>query len=151
MKDGAIGAKGAIGLILLIILKLLLINNLPAAYKSEALLLAPVIGRWSMVLAGYSGKPASADNSLSRMFTIYLGGKELLIATFFAVICSFYLLSYFTFYFLVFSAIITYLLIFYSFAKIQGICGDIIGAVNELNEVGVLLLFLFFGNLLLRI
>jgi len=151
MKDGAIGAKGAIALTLLIIFKLLLINNLSPSLKLEALLLAPVIGRWSMVLVGYSGKPASADNSLSRMFTIHLGKKELLLATFFTVIYSFYLLSYFTFHFLLFSAIITYLLIFYSFSKMQGICGDIIGAVNELNEIGVLLFFLFLENLLLHI
>ena len=55
MKDGAIGSKGAIALILLILLKLLLIYTLHPFYRIEALLLTPVIGRWSMVLAGYFG------------------------------------------------------------------------------------------------
>jgi len=143
MKDGAIGSKGAIALILLILIKLLLIYNIHPFYKIEALLLAPVLGRWSMVLAGYLGKPASSDNTLSQMFSLYLGEKEIIISTILTITYCYYLLSYPSIYFLVFSAFITYLLISYSFSKMQGICGDVIGAVNELTELGVLLLFLF--------
>ncbi len=143
MKDGAIGAKGAIALILLIILKLFVICNISPFFKIEALLVAPVMGRWSMVLAGYLGKPASSDNALSKMFSLYLGEKEIIIATIFTITCSYYLLSYPSIYFLVFSGLITYMLISYSFSKMQGICGDVIGAVNELTEIMVLLIFLF--------
>jgi len=144
MKDGAIGAKGAIALILLILLKYLLLNSLPLSIKMKALLLAPVMGRWSMVLAGYLGKPASTDNTLSQMFSLYLGKTELVLATFFAIVYSFYLLSFYSAYFFILSAGITYLIVSFSFSKMQGICGDVIGAVNELTEVIVLLLFIVF-------
>jgi adenosylcobinamide-GDP ribazoletransferase len=146
MKDGAIGSKGAIALILLILLKLLLIYKLHPFYRIEALLLSPVIGRWSMVLAGYFGKPASSDNSLSQMFTLYLGEKEIILATIITISYGYYLLSYYSLYFLVLSGFITYLLISYSSSKMQGICGDVIGAVNEISEVSVLFLFFFFYN-----
>jgi adenosylcobinamide-GDP ribazoletransferase len=144
MKDGSIGAKGAIALILLILLKFLLLNRLSVSIRMEALLLAPVIGRWTMVLAGYFGRPASSDNTLSQMFSLYLGKKELLLATLFAIAYSFYLLSYHSAYFFIFSGLITYLIISYSFSKMQGICGDVIGAANEINELVVLLLLSLF-------
>ncbi len=144
MKDGAVGAKGAIALVLLILLKFLLINSLPYSLRIEAFLIAPVIGRWSMVLSGYLGKPASSDNNLSKMFSLYLGKMELILATLFTLVIAFYFLSYQSLYFMVFSAFISYLMVYYSFTKMQGICGDVIGAINELTEVGVLLLFIVF-------
>ena len=144
MKDGAIGAKGAIALILLLLLKILLLNSLPFSIRMEALLLAPVMGRWSMVLAGYLGKPASSDNTLSQMFSLYLGKTELVIATLLAMAYSFYLLSFHSAYFFILSGVVTFLIVSYSISKMQGICGDVIGAVNELTEVSVLLLFIVF-------
>jgi adenosylcobinamide-GDP ribazoletransferase len=146
MKDGAVGAKGAIALILLILLKFLFIITLSNTLRVEAFLLAPVMGRWSMVLAGYLGKPASSDNILSQMFSLYLGKTELIIATIFALLLGFYLLSYQFIYFLIFASFISYLMVQYSFLKMQGICGDVIGAINEITEVSVLLLFCFFHN-----
>jgi len=144
MKDGAVGAKGAIALILLILLKFLLINSLPYSLKMEAFLIAPVMGRWSMVLSGYLGKPASSDNALSKMFSLYLGKMELILATLFTLVIAFYFLSYQSLYFMVFSAFISYLMVYYSFTKMQGICGDVIGAINEIIEVSVLLILLFY-------
>jgi len=147
MKDSAIGAKGAIALILLILLKFLLLNSLPLSIRMEALLLAPVMGRWSMVLSGYLGKPASSDNTLSQMFSLYLGKLEIILATLFTLVIAFYLLSYQSLYFMGFSAFISYLMVYYSVTKMQGICGDVIGAINEITEVGVLLIFLLYLTL----
>jgi adenosylcobinamide-GDP ribazoletransferase len=144
MKDGAIGAKGAIALILLLLLKFLLLNSLQLSIRMEALLLAPVMGRWSMVLAGYLGKPASSDNTLSQMFSLYLGKTELLLATLFAIAYSFYFLFFHSAYFFILSGVVTFLIVSYSISKMQGICGDVIGAVNELTEAAFLLLFIVF-------
>lgn len=143
MKDGSIGAKGAIALILMILLKLLFLNNLSYAFRIKAFLLVPVIGRWSMVLSGFIGKPASSDNILSQMFSLYLGRKELILATIFTIIPGFYFLSYQFVYFLIFATIISYLIIRYTFSKMQGICGDVLGAINEITEISMLLLFYF--------
>ncbi len=143
MKDSAVGAKAAVALILFILFKFLLIHSLDDPVKAQVLLIAPVAGRWSMVLAGYWGKAASRDNTLTRMFTCYLGRKELLIATLFTVAFGYFLLSCRFFYLFLFTGLLTGSLIAYSNARIQGICGDVIGAINEINELAVLFLFSF--------
>ncbi|MFA6712122.1 MAG: adenosylcobinamide-GDP ribazoletransferase, partial [Candidatus Caldatribacteriota bacterium] len=143
MKDGSIGAKGAIVLILLILLKYLLLYSLTESSKGGILLLAPMLGRWSMVIAAYSGKPASSSNTLSNMFTRYLGKKELLISTLSAVIFIFLIFSgrliFEPLILLLITAGATAILVAYSKRKIGGICGDAIGAVNEINELVVIL------------
>ena len=143
MKDGSIGAKGAIVLILLILLKYLLLYSLTESSKGGVLLLAPMLGRWTMVLAAYSGKPASSSNTLSNMFTRYLGKKELLISTLSAVIFIFLIFSgrliFEPLILLLIIAGATAILVAYSKRKIGGICGDVIGAVNEINELVVIL------------
>jgi len=142
MKDGSIGAKGAIALIMLILFKFLLIYSIDDTLKLEALLIAPVAGRWAMVLAGYWGQPASANNTLIRMFTLYLGKTELFIATLLAIGFGFFFFSYQCIYLFLLTGLVTRCIISYSYSKMQGICGDVIGAVNEINEL-VTLLFLY--------
>ena len=142
MKDGSVGAKGTISLILILLLKYLLLYSLTGAVKGKALLLSPMLGRWAMVLMGYFGKPASSDNTLSRLFTQYLEKKELLVATFFTACLVLFILSVrfiFSGLLLWFSigVLVAFLLVF-SNKKIEGICGDIIGAANELAELAVL-------------
>lgn len=144
MKDGAVGAKGAIALVLLILLKFLLLHSAPNFIKIETLLLAPVIGRWAMVLSGYWGKPASSENTLTKMFTLYLGKKELFIATLLALAFASYFLSYQSIYFFLFAGVLTRSIIVYSYSKMQGICGDVIGAINEMNEMCFLFVFILF-------
>jgi adenosylcobinamide-GDP ribazoletransferase len=145
MKDGSIGAKGAIALIILILLKYLLLLSLTEPVKGVSLLLAPMIGRWAMVLTAYLGKPASSLNTLTKMFTNYLGKKELVISTLFTVGFSFLILSssfiYLSLVLLIIIGCITGSLIAYSNRKIKGICGDVIGAINEISELVVLLVF----------
>jgi adenosylcobinamide-GDP ribazoletransferase len=146
MKDGSVGAKGALALILLILLKYLLLFSLPATAKRDALLLAPMMGRWSMVLAGYQGKPASADNTLAQMFTLYLGRKELFSAALFTAVVSYFILSYRCIYLFLLTCLVTACLVAYSMRKIEGICGDLLGAINEINElivIGTVLLTTF--------
>lgn len=143
MKDSAIGAKGAIAIILLILSKYLLLSGMDHSLKLKGLLMAPVAGRWAMVLAGYWGKPASLNNTLTRMFVLNLGKKELFIATFLAIGFSFYFLSFQCFYLFLFTGLITGGLVIFSYTRIQGICGDVIGAINEINEIAVLFLFSF--------
>ncbi|MDD3655462.1 MAG: adenosylcobinamide-GDP ribazoletransferase [Atribacterota bacterium] len=143
MKDGSIGAKGAIALIILILLKYLLLISLAETVKGVSLLLAPMMGRWAMVLTAYLGKPASSSNTLTKMFTNYLGKKELVVSTLFTVGFNFLILSpsfiYHALVLLIITGCITGSLIAYSNRKIQGICGDVIGAINEISELVVLL------------
>lgn len=145
MKDGSIGAKGAISLILFILFKYLLLFGLVEAGNIGVLLLSPMVGRWAMVITGYLGKPASPANSLTRMFTSYLGKKELLIATIFTAAFGLFTIPFWptnSFFLLILFFIIisvTLGIIAYSNRKIGGICGDVIGAINEISELAILL------------
>lgn len=143
MKDGSVGSKGAIALILLVLWKYILLISIPPQFRMKILMIAPILGRWSMVLAGYIGKPASLNNFLSQIFVLHLGKKELVLATVFSFVCSFLVFSYASFIMIILSGITTCFLLFYSSRKIQGLSGDVLGSINELVEVIVMLVPLF--------
>ncbi len=149
MKDGSIGAKGAITLILIILMKYIVIYSLPETSKGTAFLLIPMLGRWSMVFIAYMGKPASVSNNLTKLFTNNLGKKEFLISTFITVAATILIfptncfISYHPIILLFITAGVTIYLKIYSERKIEGICGDVIGAANEINEFILLLAYYF--------
>ena len=54
MKDSRVGAMGAVGLVMVLLLKYLSLYNIPLAMKSAALIFMPAAGRWiQVVLAAY--------------------------------------------------------------------------------------------------
>lgn len=144
MKEGTIGAKGAIALLIVLILKLSFILYLPPGVKKSALLIAPMLGRWGMVVAGFWGKPASSRNTMSRNFTDCLGRKEMFLATLIALVSGFLIIHLPIVFFVLISLIVIWWVIGYAERKIGGISGDIIGMINELIELLVLFAFYFF-------
>ena len=143
MKDGAIGAKGAIAVIMYLLIKWLLLCAVSVPMQSQSLLIVPVISRWSMVLTGYWGRAASSNNTMTHLFVDHLGRKEVFISTLFVVGISLVFLSYHSFYLLFLAVIIVRVLIGYAHFRMGGISGDIIGSVNELTELLALLGFYF--------
>ena len=140
MADSRVGAFGVVGGCLLILAKFAALVSLPASVRTAALLLTPVMGRWSMVFAvfaypyarGKTGKGFAFKEGASRarvlvalMFTIVIAfvvsrswhGPALIAALFVAVIS--------------FGAYIR--------SRLGGLTGDSYGAVNEVAEVLTLL------------
>jgi adenosylcobinamide-GDP ribazoletransferase len=68
MKDPRIGALGATGLTLSLILRCAAVATLPEAGRFSTLLCMPVMGRWAMVVGAYGATQARAECSgcLSR-------------------------------------------------------------------------------------
>ncbi|GAG20194.1 unnamed protein product, partial [marine sediment metagenome] len=58
MKDSSTGAKGVVALVSLLLLKFVLLVEMPLLLKDAALFFTPTIGRWSMVITAFLGKPA---------------------------------------------------------------------------------------------
>jgi len=145
MKDSATGAKGAVALVSLLLLKFILLVEMPLFLKDAALFFTPTIGRWSMVIAAFLGKPARLKNSVGKLFIDYVSWREVIFASLtMAVIC----ILLFRLYFLPLVIIgigIVLLILKYCQQKIGGISGDILGAINEIVEVFILLAFCILG------
>jgi adenosylcobinamide-GDP ribazoletransferase len=50
MRDPRVGSFGVVGLVSVLLLKVAAIDALPAAVRAQGLLVAPVLGRWAIVL-----------------------------------------------------------------------------------------------------
>jgi len=141
MKDSRIGANGVMAFVLLIILKWSLIMDISPLSLPSALLIMPVLGRFAMVM-GITIFPYARPDGIGKAFaeyagkyTLYIGllltllviipvGKQAILSLAIVSICA-----------MLFARYVTKLL--------GGLTGDIYGAMSELAEIMVLLVFLF--------
>ncbi|MBI5875910.1 MAG: adenosylcobinamide-GDP ribazoletransferase [Deltaproteobacteria bacterium] len=140
MKDSRIGAIGVVALILLLLTKFLAINSLQAEIKNYILFLLPVIGRWSMVPMAYWANYARPTGGLGRAFTEYTGLKQLLLASFFALLSSVIFMKQAGAAYFIVLLILTYLTTLYFRKKLGGVTGDVFGFQSEITEVIFLIL-----------
>ena len=142
MKDHHCGAKGVIALVFLIILKIVLFNDVPVSMQISSLLLAPAIGRWVMVCAASLCSYARKTEGLGKAFVENSGKRELLVASIILITAGTILLRI-NFLVLMIPVIIFTIFFFVNIRKkINGVTGDVLGAMNELAEVVCLAAFL---------
>ena len=138
MKDPRVGVWAAAGLILLLLGKWLAIRAAP----TEMLILAPVLGRWAMVLAAY--RFAGVGEGLAAHFRAGLSLRQFIIASIWVMLLvtqvEILMLALLT---------VCFTIGFGAWATRRlggGINGDVCGAVCELNELLCLLMIgAFFG------
>ncbi|MBI3756087.1 MAG: adenosylcobinamide-GDP ribazoletransferase [Deltaproteobacteria bacterium] len=140
MKDSRIGAIGVVALILLLLTKFLAINSLQAEIKNYILFLLPVIGRWSMVPMAYWANYARPTGGLGRAFTEHTGLKQLLLASFFALLSSVIFMKQAGAAYFIVLFLSTYLTTLYFRKKLGGVTGDVFGFQSEITEVIFLIL-----------
>jgi len=139
MRDSFIGAKGTAFLFCLLALKFALLMEIPPSHKYQALLFAPVVGRWSMVVGMFLA-PYVRKEGMATAFIEHKRKEDLLWASLITLIIG---VSLFKFLFL--GIIIgvalgaNFVLTSYLRRKIGGITGDTLGALNEIIEVFTLL------------
>ncbi len=150
MHDSRTGAFGVIAVILLILLKYLLLVELVTIYRYPVIFLMPVISRWHLVFAA-NNYPLAGGSKLGSNFSKYLTWKQLAAATFWLILLAVlvYIITGFPpcFIIIIFTVCWLFTLLFarYVQKKIEGLTGDIYGAINELLEVLVLLTFIAIG------
>ena len=145
MRDSRVGAFGIIGIVSLIMLKLVLLHEMPLKIRKEALLLMPVMGRWAMVVASSLSVYARREGT-GKAFVNYCGRKELVIASLITLIITGSFLKILGLELFFFVLALTLLLTRFISKRIGGMTGDTLGAVNEIMEVGTLfILFLLFN------
>ncbi|MFH1190715.1 MAG: adenosylcobinamide-GDP ribazoletransferase [Candidatus Omnitrophota bacterium] len=146
MRDSHIGAMGAMGLILLMLLKFSLIVNLQGVILWKVLIEMAVFSRWSQVLAcgiTYSAR----QEGKAKYFIEYLDKKILILGGIFTF-TLFLLMAGLKGVFLFMLPFLCVLLFTrYIKRKIGGMTGDTIGAISEIAEVSVLFFNLFIISL----
>jgi len=140
MEDSFIGAKGAIALILLLLLKFTLLVELATDYKNYALFFAPLVGRWSMVAGIYLSSYAR-EEGLAKAFFSHKTGREIFWATLMTFCLGLILFRIEFFYIIGIALAVNLFLITYLKKRIGGLTGDNLGALNEIIEVITLFCF----------
>ena len=139
MKDSCIGAFGAVGLVLLLLVKYQALLAVPASLKPLALLLLPVAGRWAPVALTVAIPYLRGPEGTGAAFAAHAGRRELLLAslTLLAVAGGLFglpgvaLCGGLTVMIAVFGAWIKH--------RLGGVTGDVLGASVELVELLTLL------------
>ncbi len=145
MRDSVIGSFGAVGLILLLILKITAIAALlenAAAWKF--LIVAPALGRWATVPLCKFLPYARKSGGLGQSVTDFVGWQELVGATVLTAVILFGLLGWQNAAILWLAAVsISVFIGRVCRKKIGGITGDTMGANTEICETAVLLAAVF--------
>ncbi|MBX5450192.1 adenosylcobinamide-GDP ribazoletransferase [Thermogemmatispora sp.] len=141
MHDSRVGSFGVLGAFTLLLLRFAIFASLPLWGLLAALLVAPALGRWAMVLCGGlfpaarpDGLGAAFHQAITLRHLLLSGLSSVLIALLFAHLIG--LLVWF---------LCNLLVLCLGLAvtrSLGGLTGDICGALGEICEVCALLLFL---------
>jgi adenosylcobinamide-GDP ribazoletransferase len=138
MKDSRSGAFGAIALILAIVLKAAALDTLILQRSWPPMLLVPVLSRFAMALAAYHSTYARKEGGIGKPFLEHVTSREILLASLFSVAASILLVRVLSVFYLAGMLALVGSLRHLSNRWLGGITGDVLGAVNEITEVGLL-------------
>ncbi len=144
MKDSNVGAHSVTCAISLFLLKFVLLYSLFGKLKILALVIMPLLARWAVVLA-IVFFPYARSEGTGKVFSDYSGIKEFIIATTIALLTVF--LTPYSMLTLLAVLLVSLVIARYFYSKIDGLTGDIYGALVEVNEIIVLMIFLVGGYL----
>lgn len=142
MRDSRTGAMGAMAVAMLLLIKWEALNSIDSDTKVAALLLMPMIGRYAMAELAFISPYARESAGIGRPFTDGLTITALIFAFITAFAAAFIFGNVTGLIALLAVALIVFLWSAYFKRKLNGITGDVLGALNETTEVLVLLLFL---------
>jgi adenosylcobinamide-GDP ribazoletransferase len=145
MKDSRIGTAGVLGIVFVLLLKYLCLNNLFNDDKTELLLIAPVLSRWSQALMVFRANYVR-EQGMGQAFVGHLRATGLAISSAVALGITVYLLWAPALYLIVGTVTLTLIGRWYLVRNLGGVTGDAIGAVSELNEVLTYLLFVVLSS-----
>jgi len=142
MKDSRVGAMGAVGLVMVLLLKYLCLFNVPLESKSAALLLMPCAGRWIQVMLSAFCRYLRPEGGTAAIFVDQVGERETLLATVTLLVAALVLFGLHGVLLIFFLGLGAMLLMRYFNARLGGVTGDVLGASTEVMEVFALLLVL---------
>jgi len=140
MKDHAVGAFGAAGMVAVLLLKYGLLTAALSHGALPLILIFPVVSRFAMVLLAYLSPYARPEGGLGQAMTTLTTGRTLAWAAVSAVALVAGLGHWPGLQSLAGAALLTWGLAAYFRRRLGGVTGDVCGAVNEITEVAALFL-----------
>jgi adenosylcobinamide-GDP ribazoletransferase len=142
MKDSRIGVMGAVALILSMVLKIVFIGELLGHNLSSALLMYPLVGRWTLVMFLFIC-PYLRASGTGHLLAQNIDRKTLLIASLWLIPCL--LVPSFLQSFIVLLAL---LLLYRSYIhkNLGGITGDVLGSACVIAELIILFALTVFSR-----
>jgi adenosylcobinamide-GDP ribazoletransferase len=137
--DSRPGASGIAGIVLLLLLKFVALTNIPEASKITALILMPVISRWTMVYALFAYSSAR-PSGLGKAFKQGTTWPRFTVATVITVAIAAIIAHLIGLAILFLVWVVAVVMAAYFKSKFSGLTGDNYGAINEITEVSVLIL-----------
>jgi adenosylcobinamide-GDP ribazoletransferase len=137
--DSRVGAFGIVGIILLLLLKFVALTSIPEASKMMALILMPVIGRWTMVYTIFA-YPYARPSGLGNAFKQGTTWPRFTMATVITVAIAVIIAQLIGLAILFLVWVVAVVAAAYFKSKFSGLTGDNYGAINEVAEVSVLIL-----------
>jgi len=146
MKDSRSGAMAIIGVFCLLALKIALLGSFDIPWVFRALVLAPALGRWSMVWLSATSMYARPDGGTASAYIGHVNPPTLLTATISCAGAAFLLLRIRGL--VVMAAVWIFAWAFrrYTQSRIGGATGDTLGACSELVEVFALMILSVHGS-----
>jgi adenosylcobinamide-GDP ribazoletransferase len=137
MDDSHTGVFGLIAIVLVLFFKIHALESMDVD-RWRPLLVAPILGRWAMVLLAYRSKAAKAG--LGSHLIDHLQTKHFLIATLVALLLVAAISRGNGIVMMAWVAVFTSVSKHYFHRRLDGVTGDIFGAVGELSETSVIVL-----------
>jgi adenosylcobinamide-GDP ribazoletransferase len=144
MHDSRVGAFGVVGVVLILLVQYVALNQVPPDKMAAMLLFMPSVSRWAMVYAIFA-YPYARPTGLGKAYKEATGWPHFIVATLLilGIAGGLYPLFFVDGFLLLGGvALITTAFAFYLKYKFAGLTGDTYGAVNEVAEVVTLLFFL---------
>jgi adenosylcobinamide-GDP ribazoletransferase len=139
MEDSRAGSFGIIGVCLLLLVKYVSLNAVPARWLMPTLVLMPVVSRWAMVYAVFA-YPYAKPSGLGTVFKQGASWPRFTIATVITLAVAVILAQLNGFIIMVAIWVIVAAMATYLKGRLGGLTGDTYGAINEVAEVLVLIL-----------
>ena len=136
MRDGRIGAIGATGLFLALVLRYAGLNAVPTGEHIALLIGMPVVGRWAMVVGAFHVIYARSEGGLAQPFLAHLSWRHLCVATVTAgLVLTLLLGPWVALGSLLIGAVLISLSTLWFHRLFGGVTGDLLGATNEVAEI----------------
>ncbi len=139
MRDSHVGAFGVAGGVLVLLAKYSAIVSLTPELRTPALLLAPCLGRWSIVLAAFLF-PYARSHGLGKCFHEQAKSIPVVISSLTAVGGASVLLAWAGLLLMVAASLVVLAIGLYAMSKLAGLTGDVYGAISETVEAVTLAL-----------
>jgi adenosylcobinamide-GDP ribazoletransferase len=146
MHDSRVGGFGIVGIVLLLLVKYVSLNSIPLPLMMTTLVLMPVISRWATVYAIFA-YPYAKPSGLGKAFKQGTNWLRFTMATLIALVVVVGLAQLVGLAIMFLIWVMAVAMAAYLKSKFSGLTGDTYGAINEVAEVGVLILVTLLARL----